>query len=147
MSTFEHFIPSVEHPWTPSVIRLVCGEILGQSLEVQRDVAYCLNEHITIAGDYYGLAEESNLVAVAALGFQDKKVGVIDYLAVQPEEQGKGYGRQLLEELEAVARTAGAISIRTQPIDINSKYFFAHHGYRHQPIKGKSTESWLKDLT
>ena len=56
----------------------------------------------------------------------------IHRLAVDPEYQGKGYARQLMDFAEGLARKAGAVSIRLDTFSQNrrNQQFYAHRGYK-----------------
>jgi len=76
-----------------------------------------------------GLKEEK-IVASCMVGYEGHR-GWINYLAVAPEEQRKGYAREIMEEAELFLREAGCPKINLQVRTSNSQViaFYQSLGY------------------
>ena len=63
---------------------------------------------------------EDKLIA-SVMGGYDGHRGWINYLAVHPEFQGRGYGNQLMDNVETRLRKLGCPKINLQIRDVNDK--------------------------
>lgn len=63
------------------------------------------------AGIHFGLSVNEKLIAVVSLFIDNKKVGQFRKFATLVEEQGKGYGSQLLHHLFETAQKKGVQKI------------------------------------
>lgn len=100
--------------------------------DLARQELYVLIEHAAIIG----------LVVITTL--MDEEYKAINWLtanrnnlyihrlAVDPEYQGKGYARQLMDFAEDLANKAGAVSIRLDTFSQNERnqQFYAQRGYK-----------------
>lgn len=66
--------------------------------------------------------------AVGRLHFPSPDIGQVRYMAVAPEWQRQGLGRQVLDELERLAKEAGAKKIRLNARE-NAVAFYQAQGY------------------
>jgi GNAT superfamily N-acetyltransferase len=82
-------------------------------------------------GEHFGLFEDDQLISVVSY-FHDGDKGQFRKFATLEEQQGKGYGRQLLEFLIAHAKAAGAkrlwCNARKSALGFYSKYGFLETG-------------------
>ena len=81
------------------------------------------------------LTEE--LVATAMAGYEGHR-GWINYLAVAPEHQGKGFGRAIMAEAEKLLEQAGCPKVNVQVRESNSSAieFYQRIGYRIDDVVG-----------
>ena len=79
----------------------------------------------------YGALIDGSIVGVAVVN-RSQAGWKIDELAVAPEQHGKSLGSQLLQFVEAEARTAGApaLSLHTPLIMDRLVSFYQRHGFR-----------------
>lgn len=73
---------------------------------------------------------ERELVATVMAGYEGHR-GWINYLAVAPEYQRKGFGRAMIAEVERLLREAGCPKINLQVRSTNNRVieFYQHLGY------------------
>ncbi len=78
---------------------------------------------------------EGQLVATAMAGFDGHR-GWVNYLAVVPGRQGLGWGRQMMEYLEAALREQGCPKINIQVRETNARVlsFYEALGYTIDPV-------------
>jgi GNAT superfamily N-acetyltransferase len=144
---FEQFIPTLDHPWTAPTVRLIHEEILGHPPLPPEEVAEQLDTYIfPDFCAYYGLARDFELVAMGSLRSLGKSETTIDDLVVRPDMRGRHYGERVLDELETIARTAGAAVMKVTPFynpkqARDSRSFYARYGYRQTP-----KSHWIKNL-
>jgi GNAT superfamily N-acetyltransferase len=104
-----------------------------------------------IASEIYILSTEDYPVAIVA--FEHKQDCIyIDNLAVEPEAQGKGYGRHLLRHVEDVARRDGVrkITLLTNAAFAGNVSFYLAHGFvidRTEPFMNGTTVYMSKAVT
>jgi ribosomal protein S18 acetylase RimI-like enzyme len=91
--------------------------------DIQRKVR--VQPHLFLVGVVGG-----SLVGTVMAGYEGHR-GWINYLAVAPAHQGKGYGRLLMERAEQLLRAAGCPKINLQVRATNSKVieFYRRIGY------------------
>jgi ribosomal protein S18 acetylase RimI-like enzyme len=77
------------------------------------------------------------LVATAMAGYEGHR-GWINYLAVAPELQGKGFGRAIMAEAEKLLHQAGCPKVNVQVRGTNSSAieFYRRIGYRIEDVVG-----------
>jgi ribosomal protein S18 acetylase RimI-like enzyme len=75
-------------------------------------------------------AIDGQIVASVMAGYEGHR-GWLNYLAVSPEHQRRGYGRAIVEEAERLLRAAGAPKINLQVRTSNQKViqFYQRIGY------------------
>lgn len=54
---------------------------------------------------------------------------VIDLLWIEEPLRGRGYGSELLERAESIARAAGCIAARLDTYEFQARPFYERHGY------------------
>jgi ribosomal protein S18 acetylase RimI-like enzyme len=77
------------------------------------------------------------LVATAMAGYEGHR-GWINYLAVAPEHQGKGFGRAIMAEAEKLLEQVGCPKVNVQVRGTNSSAidFYRRIGYRIEDVVG-----------
>jgi ribosomal protein S18 acetylase RimI-like enzyme len=77
------------------------------------------------------------LVATAMAGYEGHR-GWVNYLAVAPELQGKGFGRAIMAEVEKLLNQAGCPKVNVQVRGTNSSAieFYRRIGYRIDDVVG-----------
>ena len=63
------------------------------------------------------------------LGDEEKEVYYVQYLGVAPRYRGRGYGAEMLAQIEDEARAAGIDTLAVNPTE-TSEAFYAHHGFK-----------------
>tara|TARA_R100000027_G_scaffold23393_1_gene16950 strand:+ start:10927 stop:11406 length:480 start_codon:yes stop_codon:yes gene_type:complete len=78
---------------------------------------------------------EDELIASCMVGYEGHR-GWINYLAVAPKEQRKGFAREMMEEAERILREAGCPKISLQIRSSNSKViaFYEGLGFREDRV-------------
>ena len=71
---------------------------------------------------------DSRILAVGRLHFNTATEAQVRFMAVDPEERGRGLGSLVLVECERRARFAGATSIVLNARE-DAERFYAHHGF------------------
>jgi len=86
---------------------------------------------------------ESGLVVGAVLGGYDGRRGWIYHLAVSPEQQAKGFGVLLLEELESRLRQKGCLKVNLliETDNAGVQAFYRRRGYECDQLV--FMEKWL----
>ena len=77
------------------------------------------------------------LVATAMAGYEGHR-GWVNYLAVAPEHQGKGFGRAIMAEAEKLLEQAGCPKVNVQVRGTNGSAidFYRRIGYRIEDVVG-----------
>jgi ribosomal-protein-alanine acetyltransferase len=96
-------------------------------------VAQCLRNRDCVV---LAARDRRRLVGFAIMEFYDEHAH-LSLLAIQPGHQRQGIGRQLLEWLEASARTAGIFVVRLEVRTSNhaARIFYERLGYREAGVK------------
>lgn len=83
-----------------------------------------------------GLLNEE-IVATAMVGYEGHR-GWVNYLAVAPEHQGKGFGRAIMAEAEKLLSEAGCPKVNVQVRGTNASAieFYERLGYRIDDVVG-----------
>jgi ribosomal protein S18 acetylase RimI-like enzyme len=83
-----------------------------------------------------GVSSEE-LVATAMVGYEGHR-GWVNYLAVAPEHQGKGFGRAMMTEAEKLLNEAGCPKVNVQVRGTNTAAigFYERIGYRIDDVVG-----------
>lgn len=82
--------------------------------------------------------ETGEVIACGRLQENAARTGQVRFMAVDPGQQGKGLGRQVLRYLEEKAVTLGFVKIELQARE-NAVYFYEANGYR---VREKSFLLW-----
>jgi len=70
-----------------------------------------IEKFINMNPDTCLIGEEDGLIIGCVLGGYDGRRGLVHHLAVRPDLQGRGYGRDLLDELEERFRKLGVVKV------------------------------------
>lgn len=81
-----------------------------------------------ITADHFAYYIEGKLVAVGRLDYVDQECCQVRFVAVEPYEQGKGHGLQLMREIEKFALKKKYIKIILHARDY-ALQFYAKQGY------------------
>jgi ribosomal protein S18 acetylase RimI-like enzyme len=78
-----------------------------------------------------------DIVATAMAGYEGHR-GWVNYLAVAPDHQGRGYGRAIMSEVEKLLAEAGCPKVNVQARGTNSTAveFYERLGYRIDDVVG-----------
>ena len=85
---------------------------------------------------------DQELVATAMAGYEGHR-GWVNYLAVAPEHQGKGFGRAIMAEAEKLLVEAGCPKVNVQVRGTNGSAirFYQRLGYRIDDVVGLGKRS------
>lgn len=125
-------------PFTPADEAAVIG--LWQACDLvrpwnnpQRDIA----RKLSTQPDLFLVAlKGQNLVGSAMVGYDGHR-GWVNYLAVQPEQQGLSVGRALMQEAERLLLALGCPKVNLQVRSSNAKVlaFYAKLGYAEDDVR------------
>ncbi|MBL9132438.1 MAG: GNAT family acetyltransferase [Verrucomicrobiaceae bacterium] len=108
-----------------------CGLVVPQN-NPKRDIARKLrvNPEWFLIGEF-----EGRIVATCMAGYEGHR-GWINYLAVHPEHQRKGFARQLMQHAETLLCTAGCPKINLQVRSTNAAViaFYQSIGFSVDPV-------------
>jgi ribosomal protein S18 acetylase RimI-like enzyme len=110
-----------------------CGLVVPQNdplADIERKLL--VNPELFLVGEYAGR------VVASVMGGYEGHRGWINYLAVDPVEQGKGYGRLMMAEVEDRLRAAGCPKINLQVRASNEAViqFYESLGYGNDNVVG-----------
>lgn len=94
----------------------VCGLVVPQN-NPSKDIA----RKLKIGRDLFLVGESEDGIVGSVMGGYDGHRGWINYLAVSPSVQGLGYGRRLMESIEAILREKGCPKINLQVRNTNTQ--------------------------
>ncbi len=86
-----------------------CGHTLPWN-----DPARDIRRKLAVQPEMFLVGERGGVVVASAMAGYDGHRGWINYLAVEPELQGRGFGRLLMGEAERLLREAGCPKINVQ---------------------------------
>lgn len=97
-----------------------------------RDIA----RKMKVNPEWFWVGEVGGVVAATCMAGYEGHRGWINYLAVQPDLQGRGYGKMLVAHAEAALKAAGCPKINMQIRATNSKVigFYERIGYREDHV-------------
>ncbi len=78
------------------------------------DPARDIRRKLAVQPEMFLVGERGGVVVASAMAGYDGHRGWINYLAVEPELQGRGFGRLLMGEAERLLREAGCPKINVQ---------------------------------
>ena len=78
---------------------------------------------------------EGQVVSTCMVGYEGHR-GWINYLAIRPDLQGRGLGKQMMQHAEDLMKQAGCAKINLQIRSTNKKVvqFYKSLGYRQDPV-------------
>jgi ribosomal protein S18 acetylase RimI-like enzyme len=120
---------------TKAVIALwdACGLIVPQN-----DPLLDIARKLQVNPELFLVGETGNGVVATVMGGYEGHRGWINYLAVDPAEQGAGYGRMIMEEVEQRLRALGCPKINLQVRASNQPVidFYQSLGYGNDNVVG-----------
>ena len=93
-----------------------------------------LNETTSLSGDHNGYVSCNNSPTHAILG----------RIAVRADHRGKGIGRRIVQELERIARSEGAVQASLTPHHYLER-FYASLGYSRTPNESRDEWIWINE--
>jgi ribosomal protein S18 acetylase RimI-like enzyme len=106
---------------------MACGLVVPHNNPV-RDI----ERKLQVNPEWFLVGEVDNeVVATCMVGYEGHR-GWVNYLAVRPDLQGQGLGRQMMDAAEAILRDAGCPKINLQIRTTNQKVirFYESIGYQ-----------------
>jgi ribosomal protein S18 acetylase RimI-like enzyme len=102
------------------------------------DPAKDIHRKLKVDPDLFLVGELSASIVATVMGGYDGHRGWINYLAVSPCHQRKGYGRQLMEYVESRLRNMGCPKINLQVRESNTDIiaFYKAIGFGHDKVIG-----------
>lgn len=120
---FSHFFN--EPGWPEGAGQAIFGEWMRKALEGQADKILVTEDHGRILGFV------SLMLARAIQDFCGHAVGVLDFICVDPETQGRGVGRMLMESAFAWCQeVAPALELRTMLDNHRASAWYQRLGFR-----------------
>lgn len=91
-----------------------------------------IDRKLGVQADLFLVAEQDGVVVGSAMAGFDGHRGWVNYLAVEPERQGQGIGRRLMEQVEAGLSALGCPKLNLQVRAGNEAAlaFYASLGYQ-----------------
>lgn len=98
------------------------------SLDIARKLA--VKPELFLVGEHDGL-----IIASAMFGYEGHR-GWVNYLAVDPSHQRKGYATQLMQHGEQLLRTAGCpkLNLQVRSTNANTLAFYESLGYKNDEV-------------
>ena len=108
------------------------------------DPAKDIARKLAVNRELFLVGESNGLLVATVMGGYDGHRGWVNYLAVKPSEQGRGYGRQLMACLESLLKTMGCpkinLQVRTANADVIAFYRALGYGADDVVSLGKRLE-------
>ncbi len=110
-----------------------CGLIVPQN-DPEKDIA----RKLKVNPELFLVGLVDDLVVATVMGGYEGHRGWINYLAVKPSEQQKGYGASIMAAIEALLKQKGCPKINLQVRSSNSEIikFYESLGYRCDDVVG-----------
>jgi ribosomal protein S18 acetylase RimI-like enzyme len=110
-----------------------CGLIVPQN-----DPVKDIDRKLKVDPDLFLVGIDEGSVVATVMGGYDGHRGWINYLAVQPTEQRKGWGQAIMQAVEALIGEKGGPKINLQIRSSNEKViaFYSAIGYSCEPVVG-----------
>lgn len=83
---------------------------------------------LQVGRDLFLVGVSDGALVATVMGGYDGHRGWINYLAVKPSEQGRGYGRQLVQAVEVLLKAMGCPKINLQVRAANTGIIDFYHG-------------------
>ena len=95
-----------------------------------------IERKLSVGAELFLVGEQDGVLVAAAMGGYEGHRGWVNYLAVHPGQQGRGYARQIMEELEARLKALGCPKLNIQVRESNTEVleFYRALGYRHDKV-------------
>jgi len=119
-----------QHPKDESaVIELweKCGLVVSWN-DPQKDI----ERKLKVNPELFSIGEIEGKIVASAMGGYEGHRGWVNYLAVAPEFQGQGLGRQMMEELEFKLKDLGCpkINLQVRNSNLDAIRFYESIGYK-----------------
>ena len=90
-----------------------------------------IERKLSVGVELFLVGEQDGVLVAAAMGGYEGHRGWVNYLAVHPQQQGRGYARQIMEELEARLKALGCPKLNIQVRESNTEVlrFYEALGY------------------
>ena len=130
-------IHSYQHQDKAGVIALwqACG-LINPANDPAKDIA----RKLAVDPDLFlvGSSDQNGHVIATVMGGYEGHRGWINYLAVSPDEQRKGYGKAMMDAVELLLRAKGCPKINLQVRTTNTQVieFYAALGYNVDNVMG-----------
>jgi ribosomal protein S18 acetylase RimI-like enzyme len=100
------------------------------------DPAKDIARKLQVGRDLFLVGISDGAVVATVMGGYDGHRGWINYLAVKPSEQGRGYGRQLMQGVEVLLKAMGCPKINLQVRAANTGIIDFYHaiGYANDKV-------------
>lgn len=110
-----------------------CGLVVPQN-----DPAKDIERKLKVDPDLFLVGVDENGIVASVMGGYEGHRGWINYLAVKPSEQRKGYGRSIMQAVEALIKQKGCPKINLQVRTTNEAViaFYATIGYGNDNVVG-----------
>jgi ribosomal protein S18 acetylase RimI-like enzyme len=110
-----------------------CGLVVPQN-----DPAKDIERKLKVDPDLFLIGETENGIVASVMGGYEGHRGWINYLAVKPSEQRKGYGQSIMQAVEALIRKKGCPKINLQVRVGNEAViaFYSALGYGNDNVVG-----------
>ncbi len=104
----------------------------------QNDPAKDIDRKLNVDPDLFLVGVKGNTIVATVMGGYEGHRGWINYLAVKPSEQRKGYGQAIMEAVEKLIRQKGCPKINLQVRTTNESViaFYAAIGYGNDNVVG-----------
>jgi len=110
-----------------------CGLVVPQN-NPEKDIA----RKLLVDRDLFIVGLEGNEIVASVMGGYEGHRGWINYLAVKPSVQRKGYGQQLMQAVETLIQAKGCpkINLQVRASNANVLAFYAAIGYGNDEVLG-----------
>ena len=104
----------------------------------QNDPAKDIERKLKVDPDLFLIGYNGNEVVASVMGGYEGHRGWINYLAVKPSEQRKGYGQNIMQAVEALLKEKGCPKINLQVRTTNEAViaFYSAIGYGNDNVVG-----------
>lgn len=108
-----------------------CGLTVAWN-DPRKDIA----RKLAISPELFFVAEADGELIAAAMGGYEGHRGWINYLAVKPGMQGRGYGRELVQAIERKLLSLGCpkINVQIRESNVDVIEFYRRCGYKRDPV-------------
>lgn len=110
-----------------------CGLLVPQNNPVKD-----IERKLQVGPDLFLVGINENRIVATVMGGYEGHRGWINYLAVKPSEQRKGYGQSIMQEIETRIKDKGCPKINLQVRTSNEQViaFYAAIGYGNDDVVG-----------
>ncbi len=104
----------------------------------QNDPAKDIERKLKVDADLFLVGVNENIIVATVMGGYEGHRGWINYLAVKPSEQRKGYGQAIMQSVESAIKAKGCPKINLQVRSTNKAVvaFYSALGYGNDHVLG-----------